>query len=516
MEENKKVTISQKERIKNLISSLAENLQEREDIISIALLGSLIEESIFFYGPPGTGKSLIARRISTAYHNQKYFEYLMQKFSTPDEIFGQVSISELKKDNYKRLTEGFLPTATFAFLDEIWKSSPAILNTLLTILNERLFKNGKIIENCPLKVIISASNEVPPKNQGLEALYDRFLLRVPVFPIKDKNNFEMLLESNNVKTKTNIKNEYKISPNEVEKWKNEINNIKLSKETFNIIHILRTLLFEKAEELDIYVSDRRWKKVAFLLKASAFFCERKETNLSDLLLLKYCLWSTNENREKINTLIENTIKENTYVFKINLSEFDREKEKIEKEINKELYYTEDIYDTTVRNGNEYFKTWRDCRDNRITFLIDKKYIKTNEEFSPVDTNGNILDGIKCNFKGTGSCEIKIKDFYYYGYGNSFNSVDPFSPKILYHKGDKKIDINERLINSLNESAVKLIKDIEDMLKELDSYKDKLKHEVDNPFVPKDDIEILLNSVNNLTDDLKVRKVDCEKIKDLAK
>ena len=257
MEENQKVTISKKERIKNLISSLAENLQEREDIISIALLGSLIEESIFFYGPPGTGKSLIARRISTAFHNQKYFEYLMQKFSTPDEIFGQVSISELKKDNYKRLTEGFLPTATFAFLDEIWKSSPAILNTLLTILNERLFKNGKILENCPLKVIISASNEVPPKNQGLEALYDRFLLRVPVFPIKDKNNFEILLESNNVKTKTNIKNEYKISPNEVEKWKNEINNIKLSKETFNIIHILRTLLFEKAEELDIYVSDRR-------------------------------------------------------------------------------------------------------------------------------------------------------------------------------------------------------------------------------------------------------------------
>ena len=514
MEENQKVTISKKERIKNLISSLAENLQEREDVISITLLGSLIEESIFFYGPPGTGKSLIARRISTAFHNQKYFEYLMQKFSTPDEIFGQVSIIELKKDNYKRLTEGFLPTATFAFLDEIWKSSPAILNTLLTILNERTFKNGNSIENCPLKVIISASNEVPPKNQGLEALYDRFLLRVPVFPIKDKNNFEILLESNNVNTKTNIKNEYKISLNEVEKWKNEINNIKLSKETFNIIHILRTLLFEKAEELDIYVSDRRWKKVAFLLKASAFFCERKETNLSDLLLLKYCLWSTNENREKINTLIENTIKENTYVFKINLSEFDREKEKIEKEINKELYYTEDIYDTTIRDGNEYFKTCCNYDGyNRITFLIDKKYIKTNKEFSPVDTNGNILDDIKCNFKGTGSCEIKIKDTTY---SHRYYSVDPFSPKILYHKGDKKIDINERLINSLNESAVKLIKDIEDMLKELDSYKDKIKYEVDNPFVPKEDIEILLNSINNLTDDLIVRKFDCEKIKDLAK
>ena len=243
MEENQKIVLNKKERINKIISSLSDDLQEREDVISIALLGSLIEESIFLYGPPGTGKSLIARRISNTFHNQKYFEYLMQKFSTPDEIFGQVSISELKKDNYKRLTEGFLPTATFAFLDEIWKSSPAILNTLLTILNERTFKNGNTIENCPLKIIISASNEVPPKNQGLEALYDRFLLRIPVFPIKNKKNFEMLLSSDKVKSKANIQNEYKISPNEVEKWKNEINDIKLSKETLNIIHILRTLLF---------------------------------------------------------------------------------------------------------------------------------------------------------------------------------------------------------------------------------------------------------------------------------
>ena len=514
MEENQKVTISKKERIKNLISSLAENLQEREDIISIALLGSLIEESIFFYGPPGTGKSLIARRISTAFHNQKYFEYLMQKFSTPDEIFGQVSISELKKDNYKRLTEGFLPTATFAFLDEIWKSSPAILNTLLTILNERLFKNGKIVENCPLKVIISASNEVPPKNQGLEALYDRFLLRVPVFPIKDKNNFEILLESNNVKTKTNVKNEYKISPNEVEKWKNEINNIKLSKETFNIIHILRTLLFEKAEELDIYVSDRRWKKIAFLLKASAFFCERKETNLSDLLLLKYCLWSTTENREKINTLIEDTIKENSYVFETNLAMFDRKKEKIEKEVTNELYYTEDIYNTIMKNGDEYFKVLSsDYYNDEVEFFIDKKYIKTDKEFHPVDENGNELKNFICNFKGTGSCDIKTKN---YNYRDRFTDRDPFSPNILYYKGDKKGNVNKRLINSLNESAVKLIEDIENMLKELDSYKERLKDEIDNPFVPKEDLLILLNSIDKLIENLKVRKLDCGKIKDLAK
>jgi ATPase ravA len=510
MEENQKIVLNKKERINKIISSLSDDLQEREDVISIALLGSLIEESIFLYGPPGTGKSLIARRISNTFHNQKYFEYLMQKFSTPDEIFGQVSISELKKDNYKRLTEGFLPTATFAFLDEIWKSSPAILNTLLTILNERTFKNGNTIENCPLKIIISASNEVPPKNQGLEALYDRFLLRIPVFPIKNKKNFEMLLSSDKVKSKANIQNEYKISPNEVEKWKNEINDIKLSKETLNIIHILRTLLFEKAEALDIYVSDRRWKKIAFLLKASAFFCERQETNLSDLLLLKYCLWSTNENREEIDTLIENTIKENSYVFETNLTEFDREKEKIEKEINKELYYTEDIYDTKNIKGNEFFKILSsDYYNDEVEFFIDKKYIKTDKEFHPVDSNGNELRNFKCNFKGTGSCEIKAIQPGW----NSSRTRDPFSPKILYYKG-KKGDVSKRLINSLSESVDNLINDIEDMIKEVKLYKEKLKDEIDNPFIYKENTGILLNGINNLIDNLKIRKVDCEKIKGL--
>jgi len=510
MEENQKIVLNKKERINKIISSLSDDLQEREDVISIALLGSLIEESIFLYGPPGTGKSLIARRISNTFHNQKYFEYLMQKFSTPDEIFGQVSISELKKDNYKRLTEGFLPTATFAFLDEIWKSSPAILNTLLTILNERTFKNGNTIENCPLKIIISASNEVPPKNQGLEALYDRFLLRIPVFPIKNKKNFEMLLSSDKVKSKANIQNEYKISPNEVEKWKNEINDIKLSKETLNIIHILRTLLFEKAEALDIYVSDRRWKKIAFLLKASAFFCERQETNLSDLLLLKYCLWSTNENREEIDTLIENTIKENSYVFETNLTEFDREKEKIEKEINKELYYTEDIYDIKNIKGNEFFKILSsDYYNDEVEFFIDKKYIKTDKEFHPVDSNGNELRNFKCNFKGTGSCEIKAIQPGW----NSSRTRDPFSPKILYYKG-KKGDVSNRLINSLSESVDNLINDIEDMIKEVKLYKEKLKDEIDNPFIYKENTGILLNGINNLIDNLKIRKVDCEKIKGL--
>nr|WP_241635276.1 AAA family ATPase [Fusobacterium gastrosuis] len=326
--------IANKIKIRKLISELSNNLQEREEIIAVTLLAAIIEESVFFFGPPGTGKSLIARRISEAFSEQKYFEYLMHKFSTPDEIMGPVSLAELKKDNYKRLTEGFLPQATFAFLDEIWKSSPAILNTLLTILNERIFKNGSIIEKVPLKIIIAASNETPPSNQGLEALYDRFLVRINIAPIQNKNNFEILLKESGSNLDLAIDENTKISQKEIEIWKKEISKIELSKETFNAIHILRSYFYEKALELNIYISDRRWKKISNLLKASAFFEGRTKTNLMDIHLLKYCLWSTEENRGKIEEKIEEVIKENINST-LKFIDFDKRKTKLESNIKTE-------------------------------------------------------------------------------------------------------------------------------------------------------------------------------------
>ena len=171
-------------------------------------------KSIFLYGPPGTAKSMIARRASLAFDtlgnsripnenstensripnkNKGFFAYLMNRFSTPEEIFGPIDIAELKKNNLTRKTDGYLPTAHFAFLDEIWKSSPAILNTLLTIINERIYRDGNTDVKVPLKGIVCASNEFPPANQGLEALYDRMILRYFIKPLKE--NFEKLFKS---------------------------------------------------------------------------------------------------------------------------------------------------------------------------------------------------------------------------------------------------------------------------------------------------------------------------------
>ncbi len=148
-------------RIEEILTYINDGLIEREHITAMVLLSVLSGQSVFIYGPPGTAKSLIASRIASCFDGAVYFEYLMQRFSTPEEVFGPISISELHKDNYIRKTEGFLPEVHLAFLDEIWKSSPAILNTLLTIVNERRFRNGTEVTDVPLRAIIAASNEFP-------------------------------------------------------------------------------------------------------------------------------------------------------------------------------------------------------------------------------------------------------------------------------------------------------------------------------------------------------------------
>lgn len=307
------------ERFKLLLQEMNRGIYEKNTEISLSLLAALAGESVILLGPPGVAKSMVARQLKTAFRDALSFEYLMSRFSTPDEIFGPVSIQKLKtSDTYERAVEGYLPTADVVFLDEIWKAGPAIQNTLLTVINEKIFRNGNREMHLPLKLLVAASNELPAKGEGLEALWDRFVIRIESRPIKLEKNFRaMLLDSNESHTdltdSTDEANamsvcDIRISSEEYAEWAEKICKIGVKEEVLDAISAIRKSLRavnvdEAAERRNIYVSDRRWKNIVRLLRTSAFMQDREEVDICDLLPIYHCLWQEPEERDAIRSIV---------------------------------------------------------------------------------------------------------------------------------------------------------------------------------------------------------------------
>ena len=311
-----------KERFELLLREMNRGIYEKETEISLSLLAALAGESIILLGPPGVAKSMVARQLKTAFRDARSFEYLMSRFSTPDEIFGPVSIQKLKtSDTYERAVEGYLPTADVVFLDEIWKAGPAIQNTLLTVINEKIFRNGNREMHLPLKLLVAASNELPAKGEGLEALWDRFVIRIESRPIKLEKNFRaMLLEAHaDFSRSTRVLghadfadnadfSDLKITAEEYAEWAERIDKIGVKIEVLDAISAIRKSLRavnvdEAAERRNIYVSDRRWKNIVRLLRTSAFMQDREEVEICDLLPIYHCLWQEPEERDAIRTIV---------------------------------------------------------------------------------------------------------------------------------------------------------------------------------------------------------------------
>lgn len=292
-----------KNKLEQIIKIFSENIIEKESAIKLCLLGLLSGENVFLLGKPGIAKSMIARQICNLISDGKYFEYLMNSFSTPEELFGPISLKKLDYDIYERKIEGYLPDSDVVFLDEIWKASPAIQNTLLNIINEKIFINGSEKINVPLKILISASNELPLQNEGLEALYDRFIIRVIVNNISDDINFINMLLTQKKENITFDKN-LMFSIEELDKIKKEIDNVYVSKQYLEFILSLKKELSIQLENENFYVSDRRWKKIIWILKTLAFASNRNELSPIDLLIIPHLIWTNIEEKEKIDQIFK--------------------------------------------------------------------------------------------------------------------------------------------------------------------------------------------------------------------
>ena len=329
-----------KVRIHQLLQQLNEQVFGKEHVVSLALLSAVAGESIFLLGPPGVAKSMVARRLKRAFREGTSFEYLMSRFSTPDELFGPVSISRLKDDDiYERVTEGYLPSATVVFLDEIWKAGPAIQNSLLTVINEKKYRNGRFEIKVPLKGLVAASNELPASGQGLEALWDRFLVRVLVGGIEDLSDFDRMIASVSEED-PEVDPALAIGEEEYAGWQRKIAEVKIHYSIFEVIHLLKEEIEEynhrqenaDAADLSLYVSDRRWKKLVKLLRASAFLNGEETIHLSDCLLLMYGLWNEVGQMDLVEEMVSKAIRRSAEGYLLNLKGIDDELRSLKDEL----------------------------------------------------------------------------------------------------------------------------------------------------------------------------------------
>lgn len=280
------------DRIRHIRDALTAGLVGRDLAIRLALLAALAGEHLLLIGPPGTAKSLVARRLHLAFADSAYFERLLTRFSVPEELFGPLSIKGLEEDRYERLTKSYLPTASIAFLDEIFKANSAILNALLTLLNEREFDNGAERVATPLMAVVGASNELP-ESAELDALFDRFLLRLHLAPVSRQEFPNLLRLRDNVLPV--LRDGAKLTHRDLEELQQAAADVDVPDDVLALLGHLR----EWCNAESVFVSDRRWRKVLKLLQTSALTNGRNKVSIWDCWLLQHCLWSDAGERGKI-------------------------------------------------------------------------------------------------------------------------------------------------------------------------------------------------------------------------
>jgi MoxR-like ATPase len=264
---------------------------ERREVVHGALCAVLAGEHVLLLGPAGTGKSAVVRAIAQAFGGV-YFERVLTKFTVPEELFGPISLSALEHDRYTRITTGKLPEAHFAFADEVWKANSAILNSLLSVVNERLFHNDGAPTKVPLVSFFGASNELPDGKE-LEALFDRFLLRYDVQYLLRPSAVRAMVLGGEPTVTT------RLSLAELEAAQSAVKAVTVSDATVDALLLIR----EAARAEGISVSDRRWKKCLRAVQANAYLAGESSTCPEDLLILSDSLWREPKERPTVARIV---------------------------------------------------------------------------------------------------------------------------------------------------------------------------------------------------------------------
>jgi len=291
------------EQLNEVLAYIKNTFVGKDSIIELLGICLVARENAFLLGPPGTAKSAIVRMLSSCVKNGKNFEYLLTRFTEPSEIFGPFDIRKLKDGDLITNTEGMLPEASLVFLDEIFNANSAILNSLLTALNEKIFRRGKQLIKLPVLTFVGASNLLP-EEEALEALLDRFLIRVKCENVNPEELEQVLIAGWKLDKRKNAEKP-QLTPEvilQMQKEAKTVDLVPIQKEYLNLIYSMRNA--------GIKVSDRRAVKFQNLIAASAYISGRDHAVISDLWVLKYT-WDSEEQIDILSGMVNTVIEKDT-------------------------------------------------------------------------------------------------------------------------------------------------------------------------------------------------------------
>ena len=290
------MTFTNLKKLEEIRQALNAKFFERDNEVEGILVALLSRQHMLMIGPAGTAKSALSVELAKIVKGTEYFQWLLTRFSTPEEVFGPLSLKDLEQGVYKRNTATKMPEANIVFLDEIFKANSAILNSLLTVINERLYYNNGMPVKVPLMSVIGASNEYPEEGEGLEALFDRFLLRFELDYIANETNFLSMMKGsgqNQVMPSLTLE--------ELVQLQFVTDMVTIPDEVYEALSEIRNHLRDEG----IRPSDRRFKQSLSVLQAKALINQRQVVEVYDLVILENVLWETVDQKDIVSNIIRN-------------------------------------------------------------------------------------------------------------------------------------------------------------------------------------------------------------------